>query len=124
MESAWGIEHGEISKLGGPQIHGHSYSVIESNKGKTTTHGPDTMFINDTKKKTLFLRRPKYSFEARPSNSTIKGAAGRALKGGGQVYVHRSMKVKPDRGTRKELSSFVQGNKKKATIRGMKVERG
>lgn len=125
MISAFGVEHGdEISKLGPPQIRGHQYSLIEHDKGTTTTHSPDTMHIRDTKKKTLILRRPKYSYEYRPNAKTIKGAAGRAMKSNSPLYVHQSALSKPHgRDTRKEISSFVQGGKKKATIRGMKVER-
>lgn len=121
MESAFGVEHGVISKLGGPKYRGQALAISERDDktGTTTTYMPDSMDVRDTGKKSLILRRPKYDFRAGPFASKLEGKKGKSYTG------HLQTNVRPNRKSLKAIHAHVTSEKgtRAKEIDGLKVKR-
>ncbi len=117
MESAFGVEHGEISKLGSPKYKGYMMTAYEQQKdGVQQRHVPTDMKVKDAGK-SLILRRQKYELLAQPGKK-LKDAASK-----GQAVTVRRQRVKPDKVARNEIHNFMQTKEKSKNIRGINVTR-
>lgn len=119
MISAFGVEHTAIEKLA-PQVRGNVHLMQQNDQasGQTTTYPSTHMYIGDTGKKTLLLRRKKYEFDVQPSKKTVKRAAAT-----GKAIYAATARSKPGGKTKQEINQFLSSGARKGVATGLKLRR-
>lgn len=108
MFSAFGVDHGDISKaLGGPKVKGQAvWSYGEKKNGERVIYEPNEVAVS-ANGKSLILRRPKYHMTLMPYEKNRAKSSG--------IHDVKNFTLN-GRDKREKLHSAYMGGKRKFTL--------